>query len=263
MSVAGFVISLERAAARRPQVERILQMCPIPCQRLAAVDGAALSDAELQAVYSPQLFRPHNPFPRSIGNIGCFLSHRRAWQRLLNDGLSAALILEDDVELDPGFKASLDFALKVFRPGDYVQFQVRDIGEGHPCLVSDGYHALVSPVVAPLRTSAQLVTREAAERLLDTSQRIDRPVDAFLQMTWVTGVPIRIVVPSGIHEVSAAVGGSIISSEPRTIRDRFWRGILRPVYRMRIALMSRRHSMLTGVVANGSPSNDHCSHTKS
>ena len=33
------------------------------------------------------------------GAIGCFLSHRRAWQRLVDTGVDAALICEDDIEL--------------------------------------------------------------------------------------------------------------------------------------------------------------------
>src|SRR5438034_3575043 len=48
------------------------------------------------------LFR--SPFSISGGEIGCFLSRRRAWQQLLDDGLSAALIVEDDIELEPGFE---------------------------------------------------------------------------------------------------------------------------------------------------------------
>lgn len=242
MNIAGFVISLERATARRPQVERILQLCPIPCRKLTAVDGAALSQSDLDAVYRPQLLRPHYILRLSRGEIGCFLSHRRAWQQIVDEGLAGAFIIEDDMEITPSFQATWDFALKVMQPGDYIKFPVRKIGGGSQRIFTDGIFTLVLPTVGPLDTRAQLVTREAAKRLLQATSQFDRPVDTTLQMTWVTGVPISVVLPPVLREISATIGGSTLSSRRKTFRDRLVREVWRPIYRLRIAALSRRHS---------------------
>jgi GR25 family glycosyltransferase involved in LPS biosynthesis len=39
----------------------------------------------------------------SPGTIGCFLSHRLAWQKVIDDGVDMAIIMEDDCTLVPAF----------------------------------------------------------------------------------------------------------------------------------------------------------------
>ena len=59
---------------------------------------------------SYNLHAPHYPFALRPGEVGCFLSHRAVWAALLESNADAALVLEDDVELDEGFQAALDLA---------------------------------------------------------------------------------------------------------------------------------------------------------
>ena len=49
-----------------------------------------------------------------------------------------------------------------------------------------GALALLRPHAPPLRAIGQIVSREAAERLLAATAPFDRPVDTFLQMNWIT-----------------------------------------------------------------------------
>lgn len=261
-----FVISLPRAAHRIPQVKRIVQSSPLPTEVIAAVDGASLSVEQIESVYQRNRYRPYYPFELRRGEIGCFLSHRKAWLRILHDGLDAALILEDDIELEkPQFNGSLQFAMKHVEQGDYIQFQVRDTGAHPVCMDSicqDGYRRqLVQPKVVPLRTTAQLVTREAAYRLLDSTRVFDRPVDTFLQMAWETGVRMRIVEPSFVNEVSEQLGSNTIGHSSRGWSwNRLQRELLRPWYRNRIRTQSLRmthavraadtNSLRTGAVRN-------------
>eukprot|EP00439_Symbiodinium_sp_Y106_P057730 s1873_g8.t1 len=41
------------------------------------------------------------------GMVGCFMSHRRIWQKVVDDDLPAVVVLEDDVRLVDNFKARL------------------------------------------------------------------------------------------------------------------------------------------------------------
>jgi GR25 family glycosyltransferase involved in LPS biosynthesis len=253
-----FVISLPRSTHRIPQVKRIVQASPLPTEVIAAVDGASLSEEEIAGVYQRNRYRPHYPFELRRGEIGCFLSHRKAWLRILREDLDAALILEDDIELEkPQFDGSLQFALKHAEQGDYIQFQVRETGPHPVCMDSickDGYRRqLVQPHVVPLRTTAQLVTREAAYRLLNSTRVFDRPVDTFLQMVWETGVRTRIVEPSFVKEVSEQLGSNTIGHSSRGLSwNRFQRELWRPWYRNRIRLQSLR--MMQAKSRNGDPS---------
>ena len=56
------------------------------------------------------LYDPAYPFILNNGEIGCFLSFRKAWQNIVDQNLSAGLIFEDDVSLNLQiFKKSFDF----------------------------------------------------------------------------------------------------------------------------------------------------------
>ena len=66
---------------------------------------------------------------------------------------------------------------------------------------SSGELQLITPRVVGLQTTAQLVGRRAAQRLLDLTQKIDRPVDTFLQMHWVTGLKMQAIQPMAVFEL--------------------------------------------------------------
>lgn len=243
----AFVVTLRRATARQPQVQKIIRTCPVECEMADAVDGKMLSEVELQRWVRPKMHSPFYPFELNVGEVGCFLSHRGLWQRIVDENWEQTLIVEDDVELEDGFEQSLAFASEQARPGDYVQFQVRPFSAPHQVMSQQGMSrfaamALLRPQVIPLRTSAQLVTRDAAAALLAASETIDRPVDAFLQMRWVTGVRVIVMQPSRVREVSAELGGSTIggSIKRMAVMDKIRREVLRPVYRYQIASWSRR-----------------------
>lgn len=242
MTVEAFVIHLKRAEGRRAQVERIMAACPVPARIIDAVDGSALgSDVLSQAYSADPLFRPPYPFAINAGEIGCFLSHRRTWHRIIDAKLQAALILEDDVEIDQAvFQTAYDLALQNIDRCHYIQFQVRPIAGPASTLEQDGDVRLVKPTVIPLRTSAQLVSARAAEQLMAITERFDRPIDGVLQLTWETGLPICCVDPSGVQDRTSQTGGSTISSRKRLGPIKWLdKQIQRWRYRRAIATMSR------------------------
>ena len=241
MHTAGFVIHLLRAAQRRPQVDALLARAPCPTEVFAAVDGQTLPEAELAAVYSERpLLRPPYPFRIGRGEVACFLSHRAIWQRMVDEGFDQALILEDDVALGPGFDAAFDLACRFAGLDGFVQFQTRAIGDATEVAVVDGPVQIVRPRVVPRRTSAQLVGRQAAQRLLKACGRIDRPVDGFLQLVWDTKQPIHCVVPSGVTDLTVAVGGSTIQhKDGADIWSKLSRAYHRAKYRAAVARLSR------------------------
>lgn len=241
--IEAVIIHLARAEARRAQVERIVEACPVPAIVLDAVDGRALSAGEIDAVYSRQsLHAPHYPFEMTVGEVGCFLSHRKAWQAIVDSGQDAGLILEDDVEIEPElFASALALARQHVGEHGVIQFQVRDIKTPGPVLASQGAISLARPVVIPLRASCTLYSRQAASRLLAQTERFDRPVDGHLQLHWVTGLRPLIVIPSGVRDKGATIGGTTIQARNVPLLKRLRRELLRPVYRSRISALSQSH----------------------
>lgn len=245
MKTSAFVISLERAALRFQNAHALLDQLPLPAEVLPAVDGSQLSDDEKNTYYQPSLHGPAYPFLLNAGEIGCFLSHRNAWNEILSRNLDAALIVEDDVRID---NAQLGRAIDTLTQSQagfgVVQLPVRPLPQNAACVERGDRCSIVLPRVTPLRTSAQWVTRPAAERLLQATESFDRPVDTFLQMHWITGVPLYAISPSGLTDSTEEVGGSTIGgAKTNGINfEKVVREFRRTRYRWQISQLSTRHS---------------------
>ncbi|QKF93916.1 glycosyl transferase family 25 [Fadolivirus algeromassiliense] len=94
-------------------------------ERVDAIYGADLNINEI----SPQLITKQgkedalNDKQRvytylTVGGIGCALSHRKTYQKIIDDNISAALILEDDITIDDNFNENLNL-LQNKIPNDY------------------------------------------------------------------------------------------------------------------------------------------------
>lgn len=240
MKIEAFIIHLQRATSRLGQVEELLRHLPVSSHILKAVDGQSLSANQIAAVYWRNLHKPYYPFELRLGEIACFLSHRNAWQEIVDRGLDAALILEDDVDLVPGvFDAAFNLAVaKVTGDPAYIQFGLRSLKGSVQTLACDGDVSIVRPEIIPLRTTAQLVTREAAKILLQHTSVFDRPIDVFLQLHWLSGIHPVTVVPSGLIDRTRDIGGTTIHSS-KEISERLMREWGRFVYRWNIRRLSR------------------------
>lgn len=237
----SFIIHLKRSKGRMAQVQDLSEKSPFKVEIVDAVDGAKLTVAEIDACFSAQaLFQPKYPFGLNAGEIGCFLSHRVAWQKIVDQDLTAGLILEDDVQLEPMvFERAIEATKKWSTSYGYIQFQVRDVALTNPVMERADDVTLLRPIPVFLRTSAQLVSKAAAQHLLDITQRFDRPIDTFLQMGWVTEIWPVCVVPSGVADRTQETGGSTISQQ-KSLRAKFIREFKRANYRFAVKRCSKK-----------------------
>jgi GR25 family glycosyltransferase involved in LPS biosynthesis len=239
----AFIIHLARAELRKPQVERLAATLPLPVNILDAVDGMALAEDEANAVYRRHIHRPHYPFALRKAEIGCFLSHRKAWRAIVDGGLDAGLIVEDDVEPDEElFAPALALAMKTIRPGDYIRFPYRSHTDSGAEVAKAGGVALVEPGHVGLGMQMQLVGRQAAAELLKATETFDRPVDTTIQMRWLANVRILAVRPASIRQIGHLLGGTIVQKKSKPLSEILSREIKRAWYRLalRAAAICRR-----------------------
>jgi GR25 family glycosyltransferase involved in LPS biosynthesis len=237
----AFILHLERASSRAATVQALRARLPIESEVLAAVDGALLSQQEIDAAYAPRRFQPRYPFPLTRTEVGVFLSHRLAWRRIVDDGLDFAFIFEDDAEIDPSaFAALTEFVTLERSAWGYVLLPAKPIRSGTPVARSGGL-ALLRPDAPPLRAIAQVVSVDAAKRLLDRTLPFDRPVDTTLQMTWLTGQPLLVASPSPVRDVSLKTGGSTVQRKSMNLAERLRHEAMRPIYRAQVLARYRRH----------------------
>ena len=208
-----FIIHLKRAKNRKPYVDDLISKLNMTSEIIDAVDGKFLTNENILNHYSETpLYSPSYPFKINKGEVGCFLSFRKAWQKIVDQKLTAGLIFEDDVSLNlDTFNKSLTLALKWIEEYGYIQFQVRDIPKKSKSIKS--YHGvhLLHPMPTLLRCSAQLVSYSTAKKLLEMTKKFDRPVDGLLQLNWDTKINITTITPSGVIDNTYASGGSNLS----------------------------------------------------
>jgi glycosyl transferase family 25 len=97
--------------------------------------------------------------------------------------------------------------------------------------------SIFEPTLVGLGMHAQIVTYDAARRLLESTESFDRPVDAYLQLRWKHGVRILTLWPNGVREISSSLGGSLIQEKSNV--NRLQREVLRPLYRAKLDIYSR------------------------
>lgn len=238
--VAAYIIHLERATERAAQVARLIEALPVPAEVLPAVDARA-EKGGLERHYDRCLgWQPRYPFPLSDTEIAVFLSHRKAWARIVEDGHEAGLVLEDDIWLDPErFPAGLHLAMQALGERRWIRFPQFDKEAEGELVAEAGGMRLVRPRRVALGMLVQLVHRSAAERLLRLTERFDRPVDGVLQLTWETGIDTLAVLPAAVREISAELGGSTLKKR-NGVGARLHAELARALYRRRLAARLRR-----------------------
>jgi len=232
------IIHLERAIQRKPQVQKLTETLPYKVSVITAVDGSQPSH-EISESYKKNLLRPRYPFSLRQAEIATFLSHRKCWQRIVDEGLEAALVIEDDAEIVPTeFLAAIEIAMQKVEPGDLIRLPVKLREKPQAIVSSNSHSSLFRPWAIGLGMVAQIVTYDAAKRLLERTKHFDRPVDTYTQLTWDHGIRILTLWPNGIREISESLGGSLIGA-PKTKLNRLRREIMRPIYRAKLSIASR------------------------
>lgn len=244
MQVHVFVLHLVRASARRDNAQALLQdakdLGGMKGEIWPAVDGSAMSSTDLSASVGADLFEPSYPFPLKAGEIGCTLSHRQIWAEMQMREADAALILEDDAEIDPDhFHAAVILAQTHIRELGYIQFQTRAPKGPSHLVDTAGDCRLVVPELGALRTTGQMVSRDAAAHLLALSDPFDRPVDTLVQSHWHTGLRPAMIYPSGIEDIGDELDGSTIQGSTKTWTEKLTREIARTRYRAAVSRLSR------------------------
>ena len=195
----------------------------------------------MDAVTGQRLFTPTYPFALTRGEVGCFLSHRKVWQEIVDRALPSALVLEDDAAVQTDLlERTLALIADHLADGDYVRLPAKVRDRERMVVAVAGKTKLFVNSRVGLTTLAQVVTLGAARRLLEATGRFDRPVDTFLQMPWLTRVRMLTASGSGISEVSARLGGSIIQ-KPSAGRLPVRREVLRFNYRRKIGALQDSH----------------------
>lgn len=170
-----WLINLPGSVDRREAMEAKLEKLGLTYRLFEAVNGRQDWDRLQSSIDIPSFERNVG---RTImpGEIGCYHSHLGVWRQLVESDASAGLILEDDVIFHDDFVDAANAALAVVNRWDIVK--LNHIRAKFPVTkVALGDWQLAAFLGAFTGTGAYLVTKQAAEKMLNSFLPIVRPID--------------------------------------------------------------------------------------
>lgn len=209
-----FLINLDRSPERLAFMTTQLAALGLSAERLSAVDGATID------------LQPYATSGLTKGEIGCFLSHRDAWQRLVASDNDLALVLEDDVRLSADLPRVLETAAKLDRgnhilkldtSGRAVLLEKRALRPSERIRLSRLHSEHTG-------TAGYVISAQAAAELLSRSSTIAEPVDLFMfgrsavahQRTRIfQAVPAVVAQEKRFRAVQGTAMGSVIKPQGR------------------------------------------------
>ncbi len=98
-----FVISLDSDVQRRAELLPKLEGLPLDVEVIPAVDGRSGLPADLEQHVCRESIWRGTGFNPANAELACALSHQKAYQKIVDEGLDGAIILEDDAVPQPEF----------------------------------------------------------------------------------------------------------------------------------------------------------------
>ncbi|MGI4984538.1 MAG: glycosyltransferase family 25 protein [Janthinobacterium lividum] len=147
----------------------------------------------------------------SRGEIGCYLSHRKVWQQLLDSSDDTYCVLEDDVILDTGFRQTVEAIVARSAELDIVRLSTRTPRDLRLSYVKLHTGARVHWTRQCASGShGYTITRRAAHAMLKCTERMLDPIDHELTRCWEHRQKVLALHPPAIR----------LADLSSTIRDR-------------------------------------------
>jgi glycosyl transferase family 25 len=223
------VISLERSLDRRKQVEQEMKKISLPWSFLDAVDGSRLNEPPVE--YKPKKVKRLQGYELTPNEIGCYLSHKKAWQRCVEGNVST-LVLEDDFVLSPDFQNILMTMLNQMPQYGFIRLQgLYEV----PCqeILSISGVSLVKNRGDAVGATAYLLQPDIAKELIKHSANIYEPVDHFLEHYQKHGLEFLAIrpYPVDITRAKSTIADRSERAPVKGLRKRF-RSVARTVDRI-------------------------------
>ncbi len=182
-----FVINLDRDKDRLSKFDNEWKRAKIPFkyERVRAVDGSLLdniNNINIAPCTDPKKFAC--PRPLTKGEIGCFLSHKFVWGKLLSSNEKWAVVFEDDIKISPQISQfiiqdnwipeGVDF-IQIFVWGEKQKIKILNEKE-----LFNGFKLYQQVKPFPSGTQAYIFSRKFAELAVNYSNILYAPVDDFI-----------------------------------------------------------------------------------
>lgn len=222
----AYVINLADNTARLASVSRVLGAQGVAFERIEAVNGWKLSEAEMGAAYDASRNATEGRQPLVPAEIGCYLSHIAAWERIAAGEAAGGFIFEDDFDATEALSRVLA-ALSDDGGTEWDMVKLFTLDPAAPL----GMVRELAPGVEigiPYRVPTCLIgyglTKAAAAHLAARARPFFRPVDEDQKFLWETGLRVALVRPAPVvlgdqQAVTGTVGKARRSGKRKGLRQ--------------------------------------------
>jgi glycosyl transferase family 25 len=223
-SIQGLVISLAGSDARQQKVKSELNKTNLQWRFLDAVRGSALTSDPKE--YKAKKVKSLLGFELTPNELGCFLSHKKAWQECV-DSNTPTIIFEDDFCLLPHFEKAIYFLINESTNWDAVRLQgLSDVPQER--IEGSGEFSLVKNIGDAVGATAYLLKPSAAQKLIEAASDIYEPLDHFLEHHSKHHLEFLAISP---YPVDITGVETTIADRPGRIPIRGWRKMKRSILR--------------------------------
>jgi len=215
-TITVFVVNLKKDKEKKEHMLELCKKFSLNCHFIDAVYGKSLSEEEIRKHYAQEMAIKYTKRKMSRGEIGCLLSHKNIYQKMLDNDLTQALILEDDIEFDEDIIELFEY-IKVFpnnwelillghhsRIGRYVNTK----GSIWWKQILSKKYKLIRPSDVGRGTYGYLINKKGASKLLNTLDQYYKPIDHYtghdkeINVYAISPAPIRIHTEMSDHHHS-------------------------------------------------------------
>lgn len=178
-----YIISLKNSP-RRDIISKRLNGLGLNFEFIDAVYGKELSEAEIKNV-DYDFYKKYNSKKLTLAEVGCAMSHIKIYEKIVNENLSGAIILEDDAIISQHFKEIVFNAINKSSPNCELLFIDHGKVKSYPFKKTLPENYKLAKYRSPSKNSkrciiyatAYFLSLNGAKKLLDYAYPIRMPAD--------------------------------------------------------------------------------------
>ena len=241
MHLPVYLINLPHHAERKAHADEQLRRCGLLDAVVfsGGVYGRELSAEQVAEIYDARANGRRFPKQLTPGEIGCYASHLHCWRAIAAASAPMALVIEDDVCLDPDVGEIAHGLHRAAIRFDMVKLIGREQESVLRTVARIGPRQLIDYLRPPSWTGAYLVSREGAAKLAHARARFFRAVDVDLRCWWEVDPAFRLygIVPyPAQHAHFASVLGTRPPSPYGIVRRRWLQISSKMTYELNLLL---------------------------
>ncbi len=201
-----YVINLKSDVKKKQHMENLFRKFNLQVEFIDAIDGRKLNNKFISDVSSSVISIKEIGRNLSRGELGCLLSHKKIYKKIIDENIEMALVLEDDIYFD-GYLLSIlnnkdkftdnwELILLGHHTGSSRKIDTKASFWNQKHIMHN--FKLVRPCENSYGTYGYFITKNGVKKLLKRLSVISRPIDhftgdsKFLNLYTINPAPIKI-----------------------------------------------------------------------